>query len=241
MSEDARDDRPPRAARSLKAPMPVGEVVARLKLDRMPAKTPAPARGRPGRIITGRFEAHGPANYQFRPDGSLSYYVKILSSRGTETLWGVDLERAIKRSKTQPQIGSVIGAQRVGSEPVALPARGADHATDRQRTFRRSQWKVESITFFADSLQRARRDREAQLADQKALHERPELRSAFVSLHAAQKFAERNIRDPRDRELFVERVKAVMALSVRNGVPMPEPRRHAPAAAPTPRRDDPTR
>ena len=202
----------------------------------------APSRSQPERMITGRLEAHGPANYQFTTNGSPSYYVKILSSSGIETLWGVDLERAIKQSTTQPKIGSLIGARRVGSEPVTLPASGADRAAALPRTARRAQWVVESITFFADSLQRARRDRELQLADQKALRERPELRSAFISLHVAREFAERNIRDPRDRELFIERVRVVMSLSLKNGTPIPEPRRRAPSpSVSTPHRDDPTR
>jgi putative DNA primase/helicase len=187
-------------------------------------------------------EGHGPANYQFRSDGTPSYYVKIVTNRGAETLWGVDLDRAMKQSKTRPQIGTVIGVQRVGSELVTLPALGANRAAGRPRTARRAQWVVESITFFAESLQRARRERESQLADERALRERPELRSAFISFPIAQKFAEQNIRDPRDRELFIERVKAVMALSAKNGAPITAPRRRASSApAPTPRREDPTR
>ncbi len=64
----------------------------------------------------------------------------------------------------------------------------------------------------------------ARLEDKRAMAERPELRSAFISLRVAQEYAERNIRDARDRELFVTRVKAVMAASLRNGKPVPEPR-----------------
>ena len=65
------------------------------------------------------------------------------------------------------------------------------------------------------------------------MRERPELRSAFISLRIAEQFAERNIRDARDRALFVERLKAVMALSMKTS---------APAQAPPPRRrEDPTR
>ena len=74
--------------------------------------------------------------------------------------------------------------------------------------------------------------------------ERPELRSAFISLHVAQEYAERNIRDARDRELFVSRVKAVMAASVRNGKPVPEPRvvdQRSPSAERAMGRDDPAR
>src|ERR1700754_806051 len=100
MSEGPRDRPPLRPTRPPEGPLSVGEIVERLQLDRLPAAATAAARPRPGRMITGRLKAHGRAPYQFRPDGSPSYYVKILSSRGMETLWGVDLERAIKQSKT---------------------------------------------------------------------------------------------------------------------------------------------
>jgi len=218
--------------------MPVAEIVSRLQFERKPQNAPAAPRSRPGRIITGRLEAHGRANYQFEANGSPSYYMKILSARGLETLWGVDLERALRQSKTQPQIGSVVGVKRMGSELVTLPA--APRAP--RRTARRARWIVESVTHFAESIEHARREREAQLADQKALQERPELRSAFVSLPVAQKFAERNIADPRDRELFLERVKAVMALSARQGAPIPAPRpANRDSTLRPPQREEPTR
>jgi len=230
------DKRSPRSADTGRTgtggPLPVGEIVERLQLDRRTANATAP-RSRSGHVVTGRLKAHGHANYQFESHGSPSYYVQILSSRGVETLWGVDLERALTKSKTQPKIGAMIGAQRLGSEPVTIPPREGDPKTAQQRVFRRAKWLVEDVTFFADSIRRARRDREARLADSDAMRERPELRSAFISLRIAEQFAERNIRDPRDRLLFVERVKAVMALSVKASAPAQAP--------PTRRREDPTR
>lgn len=237
MSEPPRDRQPPRAPRASDGPRPVREVVERLRFDRTPPA--APSRRRPGKIITGKLVAHGRANYQFEAGGSPSYYVKILSTRGPETLWGVDLERALKRSKTQPKIGTMIGARRVGSEIVTLGTSGAGRGDAAPRTARRAQWIVENITFFAEALQRSRRDREAQLADARTLRERPELRSAFISLRVAEKFAERSIRDPRDRALFIERVKAVMALSARQGASIPAPR--LASREQTPRPEDPTR
>jgi hypothetical protein len=231
------DRRSPRSADAGRTtggePLPVGEIIERLQLDRRAASAPTPPRTRSGRVVTGRLQAHGHANYQFEPHGSPSYYVRILSSRGIETLWGVDLERALSQSKTQPQIGAMIGAQRGGSEPVTIPAREGDSKTTGQRTFRRGRWIVEDVKFFADSIRRARRRREARLADSGAMRERPELRSAFISLRIAEQFAERNIRDARDRVLFVERVKAVMALSAKTSAPV--------HATPTRRREDPTR
>lgn len=231
------DRRSPRSADAGRTtggePLPVGEIIERLQLDRRAASAPAPPRTRSGRVVTGRLQAHGHANYQFESHGSPSYYVRLLSSRGVETLWGVDLERAIAKSQTQPKIGAMIGAQRLGSEPVTVPAREGDSKTTGQRTFRRARWVVEDVTFFADSIRRARRDREARLADSDVMRERPELRSVFISLRIAEQFAERNIRDARDRALFVERVKAVMALSAKGSAPV--------HATPTPRREDPTR
>ncbi len=120
--------------------------------------------------------------------------MQIISTRGVETLWGVDLERAITKSKTQPEIGAIVGVQRVGAEPVTLPAREGDPKTEQQRTFRRARWVVEEVSFFADAIRRARRDRETRLTDSVTLRERPELRSAYINLRVAEKFAEQNIR-----------------------------------------------
>jgi len=186
--------------------------------------TGSPPRGRRGEIITGRLQAHGKANYQFEPDGSPSYYLTLLTIRGPETLWGTDLGRAISRSESQPKIGAMVGVQRVGSDAVTIPAREGERSSGRQRTFYRARWRVEEATHLAKSMQSAERAVKARLEDKRAMTERPELRSAFISLHVAQQYAERNIRDPRDRELFVTRIKAVMVASVRNGAPVPEPR-----------------
>jgi hypothetical protein len=225
-------------------PLPVAEIVKRLHLERRPDNSRAPPHDRSGRVVIGRLKEHGRANYQFEPHGSPSYYVQILSSRGVETLWGVDLERALAKSQTQPKIGAMIGARRLGSELVTVPPREGDPKTAQQRTFRRARWVVEEITFFAESIRRARRDRETRLADSADMRERPELRTAFISLHVAERFAEQSIRDPRDRALFIGRVKAVMALSVRGDKPVPEPRvadRGNTQAKPAQNREEPTR
>jgi len=204
----------------------------------------SPPRGRRGEVITGRLQEHGKANYQFEPNGSPSYYLKLLTSRGPETLWGTDLERAILRSASQPKVGAIVGVQRVASEAVTIPAREGERTTDRQRTFYRARWRVEEVTYLAKSAQAAERAVKTRLEDKRAMAERPELRSAFISLRVAQEYAERNILDERDRELFVTRVKAVMAASVRNGKPVPEPPvvdQNSPSAERSARREDPSR
>lgn len=118
----------------------------------------------------------------------------------------------------------MVGVQRIGSETVTLPPiRGANHSGP-QRTVQRTRWRVEEVSYLARTRQQARRALKAHLDDQRALSDRPELRSAFLSLRVAQQYAERNIRDPRDRERFLTRIQSVMAASISNGVPIPAPR-----------------
>jgi hypothetical protein len=163
----------------------------------------------------------------------------------------VDLERAIAQSKTQPKIGSIIGARRTGSELVRLPRSAVATSSDDNRTFRRARWLVESVTFFAEAAKRAHQARELQLDDKAPVRAHPELKSAFISLHVAQKYAAGHIANAEDRELFVKRVRELMAASIGRGEPPPEPRLragpepHQPASAtrtPGPKeRDEPKR
>jgi len=148
----------------------------------------------------------------------------------------VDLERAISKSKTQPEIGAIVGVQRVGSEPVTLPAReGVSKTSSRghfaapaglSRKSHSSPMRSGARAATASATQRFGHAARAARASERLHH-----------LRVAEKFAEQSIQDPRDRALFVERVKAVMDLSVRRSVPTePQPRGIA-----APRREDPTR
>src|SRR5271156_3215298 len=106
---------------------PVGGIES--NIDRNPAastfrsvtRETRPTRG--GSLIIGRLTEHGRANYQFRSDENASYYVKLLTSRGSKTLWGKDLERALNSGETRPKVGDLIGARRAGRETVTLTAR----------------------------------------------------------------------------------------------------------------------
>lgn len=64
--------------RDLQGP-PVSEIVERLKFQRSSTKPSPGAPARLVRIIFGRLQAHGPANYQFQADGSRSCCVKVVS------------------------------------------------------------------------------------------------------------------------------------------------------------------
>lgn len=211
-------------------------------------------RRRDGPLIVGRLEQHGRAHYQFRPEETLSYFVKVLTNRGERILWGKDLERALARSVTQPKIGDQIGAQRVGREAVTVTERKRDAegrvVSQSEHYAHRNRWRVEKVKFFADRARLARKVRDEYTDVREAVRAHPELKSTFLTVRAAEEFAAQRIAEPKDRERFLELVRGAMAGSIRKGEPLPvvrlreQPKRteHAPSKVSDRKRDDePTR
>lgn len=262
---DPRTPKSPRAGRGgSTGPLSAAELIQRLRQDRTVSASPAIEQARPhatagptprrlGRTIAGRLEAHGRADYGFQADTTPSYYLKVLTNSGLKTLWGVDLERALLASATQPKLGDQIGARRVGREAVTLVdrTRPADVHVHPERRVYRARWEVEKIGFLVERAQRARLVRDAQLDARAASRSHPELRSAFLSLRAAEEVAARRIKDPRDRERFLSLLREAIGESVRRGEPLPDVRLRKQSAtareeaSPAPRtereRDEPTR
>jgi hypothetical protein len=208
---------------------------------------------RGGDLLIGRLKDHGPANYQFRRDQDPSYYVRLLTSRGERTLWGKDLERALHDGETRPKPGDLIGARRIGRDAVTVTTRQRDAEgrviAQQEHHAHRTRWVIEKVTFFAERARLARRLRDEQTDLREAVRERPELRSTFLSVRAAEAFAAQRISDPKDRERFLELVRGAIASSIHRGEPLPSvslrasaERKPRPAAKPTdPGREDPTR
>lgn len=182
-------------------------------------------RKRGGELIVGRLTAHGRAHYQFRSHEDLSYYVKLLTSRGERTFWGKDLERAVTAGETRPKVGDLIGARRVGRRAVTVTARERD---GEGRIFRqeehyahRTRWVVEKVQFFAERARLARQVRDEQSDVRESVRTHPELKSTFLSLRAAEAFAAERIADPNDRARFLDLVRGAMAGSIQKGEPLP--------------------
>jgi len=193
--------------------------------DRAVPRPPEAGRRRDGRLVVGRLEQHGRAPYQFRPQEALSYFVKVLTNRGERTLWGKDLERALARSVTQPQIGDLIGAQRIAREAVTVTDRTRDAegrvVSQSEHYAHRNRWRVEKVKFFSDRARLARKVRDEHTDVRETVRAHPELKSTFLTVRAAEEFAARRIADPKDRERFLELVRGAMAGSIKKGEPLP--------------------
>ena len=203
---------------------------------------------RVGELLVGRLAAHGRANYQFRASEEPSYYLRLLTSRGERTLWGKDLERALTEAETRPAVGDLIGARRASREAVTITTRLRDAAgqvvSQAERQAHRTHWVVEKVQFFAERARMARRLRDEQADVRESVRAHPELRSAFLSVRAAEEFASQRIANEADREKFLELIKGAIAGSIKQGEPLPSVRlRTEPArqAVKTAKRDEPTR
>ena len=198
--------------------------------------------------MIGRLAAHGRANYQFRAAEEPSYYLKLLTSRGERTLWGKDLERALTEAQTRPAVGDLVGARRASREAVTITSRLRDAAgqvvSQAERLAHRTNWVVEKVQFYAERARMARRLRDEQSDIRESVRAHPELRSAFLSVRAAEEFASKRIANDADRAKFLNLIKGAIAGSIKQGEPLPsvrlrnEPRRSIPKAT---KRDEPTR
>jgi hypothetical protein len=184
-----------------------------------------PARqGRQGGLLTGKLVDHGRATYRHDPREPMSYFVKIETSRGDRTIWGVDLERAMKESLSRPQVGDEIGLRAVRQEAVKVRAHERDTdgkvVAEKDLDTHRNRWIVEKRSFFEARAEAARTLRDAAVEPKQAVKRHPELVGTYLQVHAAE-LAAKQFRDPEDRERFVTQVRSALADAVARGEPLP--------------------
>ena len=96
----------------------------------------------------GKLLEHGKARFHFAADSEMNYFVTLATPSGRQTIWGVDLERAIERSGAEIGDGIVLVQQGSRRVTVAAPARDAGgDQTGRSETIdaRRHVWQVLSL------------------------------------------------------------------------------------------------
>ena len=219
----------------------------------LPRRRDSARPSRDDQLFIGRLTEHGRAHYQFRTSEDLSYYLKLLTSQGERTLWGKDLERALITGETKPKVGDLVGARRVARRAVTITTRERDRegrvVRQQEHHAHRTRWVVEKVKFFAERARLARQLREEQLDVRESVRAHPELKSTFLSIRAAEAFADQRISDPKDRERFLELVRGAMIGSIRKGVPLPSVKlrdvntrsERTPMDGVSPKRKEPTR
>jgi hypothetical protein len=223
-------------ARDTSAPSEVGGDRVEEGTRRGPRRAPAPEE-----IITGTLLDHGRDHYQFDPTRKdFSYFVRVQTAEGPRVVWGLDLERAVTQSLSQPQIGDEIAMRRVGADPVTVrrEKRGPDGEvlSDEPLETQRWRWRLERTDFFADRETLANVLRNPSISPQRAIRDRPELAGTYLQLRAAE-LAAGMFQDAQNRERFVAVVRGALADSVARGDPLETVRLRERRATPEAERD----
>ena len=197
--------------------------------------TPASPRPSIDRLTVGKLIDHGRARHEFHPQGHPSYYVKILTDDGPRTIWARGLERALAKSRTQPQVGDVIGVRENNIAPVSFITRtrnaeGLVVAT-RQADTPRPHWVIEKLEDFDLRAAAARALRDPTLSRREAVLTHRELAPAYWLLDAAQKYAADRWDNPKTVQTFVGAVRETLALTIERGIELPQPARKAARSA----------
>ena len=192
--------------------------------DRNPIESPESSQ-KPKRVLYGTLVSHGPENFEFNPQEDMSYYVKLKTDRGKEiVLWGKDLERALRDSKSQPKLGDSVGVSHAGREPVTVPKKERD---DKGRVLReyeinthRNEWVIETQAFFREREQLAEVVRDRAVDAKRAVDLNPALAGTYVALRGAELYARKNFQDPHEQQRFVEAIRRSMARDIKRGAPL---------------------
>ena len=96
------------------------------------------------RTYTGQLLAHGAAKYNHQEQNTDSYYIKLATDKGEETIWGADLKRAIAEGKVA--INDHITLKSSGSKTVEIDMPVQDEtgkiAYYKPREMKRNIWNV---------------------------------------------------------------------------------------------------
>jgi hypothetical protein len=211
-----------RLARSLarEAPPPTEDSVTR---GEAPAAAADPRRPAHEELLTGRLVDHGRSTYQHDPRHAMSYFVKLETARGERTVWGVDLERAIKESLTKPDIGDEVGLRALRQEPVTVRTQDRDAAgevIERELDTHRNHWIIERRGFFDGREEAAQVVRDTSLNPKDVARKNPQLVGTLLDVQLA-KLVAKSIPHAEDREKFVAAIRSALADAIARGEPPP--------------------
>lgn len=181
---------------------------------RPPEKSAAPAQPRDRQLILGTLVEHGRAPYQNKAGQADSYYVKLKTAEGERVIWGIDLERAFRRSISQPKPGDEVALRAVRREPVTVKStekNSRGERVERELSAHRNRWQVETKEFSDRRDRGLETFRKAQADPSTAVRQNPELIDAYVHMRGAEIIAKDKIKNPERRKNFLRLVRNEMA------------------------------
>ena len=167
----------------------------------------------------GQLLDHGKDTYRHDPDAEPSYFVRLGIPGGYREIWGKDIERAVAKSLTQPQIGDEVVLQRTGRDTVIVKRTEKDaqgQVAHKDVETYRNRWVLEKRELFEQRAAAAQMVRDGSIGPREAVRQHPELAGTYLNLRAAELAAQR-LRDPEDQRRFVAQVRDALAGSIERG------------------------
>ena len=190
--------------------------------------------GQRGTLFVGRLLDHGRDTYRHDPREQSSYFVKLQTPEGEREIWGVDLERALRDSLSNARAGDDVTVRAVSREAVTVPKRKRDIEGrvigESSVSTHRNEWIVERTGFLAGRESAARTFRDPNISPQEAVKKHPELQGSYLKLQAVKLGAERDFKNPVDRERLLVRARVLIAQSIERGEPLEPVRLREPVA-----------
>lgn len=177
------------------------------------------------RVVRGTLVDHGAETYRFDPHEDMSYFVKIKRPNGeVETLWGLDLERALQEAKSRPQKGDEIVARQTGKEAVTVTKveRDGDGRVigERDLDTHKNHWRVETRAFTDERGEMAATVRDRKVSAERAVEKFPSLAGTYAALREAELYAHQTYADPQARQTFQSKVREQLAEDIARGEPL---------------------
>jgi putative DNA primase/helicase len=193
---------------------------------RDPNQSGDPPRPRQDRLYMGKLLEHNRSNYEFHPKGPQSYYIKLLTDSGVQTLWGKGLEKAFADSRTKPKLGDLIGIRENNLDPVSIVTRKQVDGVvvaSRQYDTPRPHWVIEKLEEFDRRKFAAQALRDPTIPRRDAIMSHRELLGFYWVLDAGKKVAEEKISHPEGQKRFLALMRETLARAVERGEPAPLP------------------
>jgi Large polyvalent protein-associated domain 7 len=172
--------------------------------------------------VAGRLADHGRDAYRHDPNEEPSYFVRLQTRDGVREVWGQDIERAVAKSLTQPQVGDEVILQRTGHDAVTVTRQERDaqgNIASKEVDAYRNRWVIEKKEFFEQRAEAAHIVRDEAVGPREAVRRHPELTGTYLNLRAAE-LASKALRDTEDQRQFVARVRGALADGIERGEPL---------------------
>lgn len=198
--------------------------IAGAPVKQVEKETASPEKG-----IVGKVVEHGEAKYNFDKDENPSYYVKLATKDGEKTVWGVDLQRALKDAGAKA--GSEVRLENLGKQAVAVVGTIRD---DKNKVVgrgpidsHRNEWKAtilretEKVLSQGEKMAKAFLDASNARQRSTAVKEFPQLGQAFALLATFEAgLAKPGLSKSESRD-FTDQFKDVVASRLERGKPLP--------------------